>query len=168
MDSADRSSALAFLSRHSVTARSINFVQAASSTPPTPRTHPAVKNETQRNRNPRLTQLIQSQQSRARRHLFLAERAAFRIPRTPSAPPRIESVGVVGAGTMGAGIAIAFLFAGFKVTLVDAKQVRPQEGRATACLSSGINNRGRMCVPLFSACGFSRLGVHSSAACVQT
>lgn len=68
-------------------------------------------------------QLIQSQQSRARRHLFLAERAAFRIPRTPAAPPKVQSVGVIGAGTMGAGIAIAFLFAGFKVTLVDAKQV---------------------------------------------
>ncbi|CAM9567836.1 unnamed protein product, partial [Ectocarpus sp. 8 AP-2014] len=72
--------------------------------------------------------LIQSQQSRARRHLFLAERAAFRIPRTPAAPPKVQSVGVIGAGTMGAGIAIAFLFAGFKVTLVDAKQENLDKG----------------------------------------
>lgn len=67
--------------------------------------------------------MIQSQQSRARRHLFLAERAAFRVPRTTRTPPKVQSVGVIGAGTMGAGIAIAFLFAGFRVTLVDAKQV---------------------------------------------
>lgn len=71
----------------------------------------------------RISQMIQSQQSRARRHLFLAERAAFRVPRTTSTPPKVQSVGVIGAGTMGAGIAIAFLFAGFRVTLVDAKQV---------------------------------------------
>ena len=75
----------------------------------------------------RARQLIQSQQCRARRHLFLAERAAFRIPRTISPPPRVQSVGVIGAGTMGAGIAIAFLFAGFPVTLVDAKKVSPSE-----------------------------------------
>eukprot|EP00752_Nemacystus_decipiens_P001823 g1761.t1 len=76
------------------------------------------------------SRLIQSQQSRARRHLFLAERAAFRIPRTPVKPPKIESVGVIGAGTMGAGIAIAFLFAGFRVTLVDAKQENLDKGLA--------------------------------------
>lgn len=72
--------------------------------------------------------MILSQQSRARRHLFLAERAAFRVPRTTSAPPKVQSVGVIGAGTMGAGIAIAFLFAGFRVTLVDAKQVSLRVG----------------------------------------
>lgn len=76
----------------------------------------------------RISQMIQSQQSRARRHLFLAERAAFRVPRTTGTPPKVQSVGVIGAGTMGAGIAIAFLFAGFSVTLVDAKQVNWRAG----------------------------------------
>lgn len=99
----------------------------------TPRAHPAVyrtePNRTENENEIHDQQLIQSQQSRARRHLFLAERAAFRIPRTPAAPPRIESVGVIGAGTMGAGIAIAFLFAGFRVSLIDAKQVSDSIGR---------------------------------------
>ncbi|CAM9379580.1 unnamed protein product [Laminaria digitata] len=74
------------------------------------------------------SRVLQSQQSRARRHLFLAERAAFRVPPTTSTPPKVQSVGVIGAGTMGAGITIAFLFAGFRVTLVDAKQENLDKG----------------------------------------
>lgn len=88
-------------------------------------------------------QLIQSQQSRARRHLFLAERAAFRIPRTPVAPPKVESVGVIGAGTMGAGIAIAFLFAGLRVVLVDAKQVSPPAAERKEGEGGGWGGEGR-------------------------
>ncbi|CAN0258174.1 unnamed protein product, partial [Discosporangium mesarthrocarpum] len=69
--------------------------------------------------------LIQSQQSRARRHLFLAERAAYRVPRVPGdggGSSVVKTVGVVGAGTMGGGIAIAHLLAGYPVVIIDAKQ----------------------------------------------
>lgn len=45
-----------------------------------------------------------------------------------SPPPRVKTVGIIGAGTMGAGIAIAFLLTGFPVTLVDAKKVGAVEG----------------------------------------
>ncbi|CAM9645465.1 unnamed protein product, partial [Choristocarpus tenellus] len=69
--------------------------------------------------------LIQSQQSRARRHLFLAERSAYRVPMVvgTGGVPVVETVGVIGAGTMGGGIAIAHLLAGYRVTLIDAKEV---------------------------------------------
>ena len=96
----------------------------------------------------RISQLLLSQQSRGRRHLFLAERAAFRVPRTTSTLPEVHSVGVVGAGTMGAGIAIAFLFAGFRVTLIDAKQVSKPAG---LCVRRRRRRFRRRMLPTFFA-----------------
>ncbi|CAN1498490.1 multifunctional fatty acid oxidation complex subunit alpha [Rhabdaerophilaceae bacterium] len=66
-------------------------------------------------------QLRQSEESAALRHLFFAEREAGRIDGLETVvPSEIKRVGLVGAGTMGCGIAAAFLAAGFPVTLVDA------------------------------------------------
>ena len=66
--------------------------------------------------------LANSQQGRARRHGFFAERFATAPP--PGGPratsPLGNNVGVIGAGTMGSGIATCFLRAGYNVTLVDA------------------------------------------------
>ncbi|AMU04680.1 MULTISPECIES: 3-hydroxyacyl-CoA dehydrogenase NAD-binding domain-containing protein [Burkholderia] len=69
-------------------------------------------------------QLLNSPHSKAARHLFLAERAAARIADVgPDVPIRdVKHVAVIGAGTMGRGICMNFLQAGFLVTLVDAKQ----------------------------------------------
>lgn len=60
--------------------------------------------------------------SRALRHLFFAEREAARIPGLPPhvQARAIESVGIIGAGTMGSGIAMCFADAGIPVTMVDA------------------------------------------------
>lgn len=58
-----------------------------------------------------------SVESRALRHLFFAERGASTRSEETA---RVEHIGVVGAGTMGSGIAISALSAGFHVTLVDA------------------------------------------------
>ncbi|WP_024280116.1 3-hydroxyacyl-CoA dehydrogenase NAD-binding domain-containing protein [Xanthobacter sp. 126] len=68
--------------------------------------------------------LLKSPQSRALRHLFFAERAAQRIPDLPAdtALRPIQKVGIVGVGTMGGGIAMAFADAGFPVTLVETSQ----------------------------------------------
>ncbi|MET0428606.1 MAG: 3-hydroxyacyl-CoA dehydrogenase NAD-binding domain-containing protein, partial [Microvirga sp.] len=59
-----------------------------------------------------------SEASAALRHLFFAERRAGRIDGAPAAR-EVRSVAVVGAGTMGAGIASTFLAHGFPVTLVE-------------------------------------------------
>ncbi|MGC7100816.1 3-hydroxyacyl-CoA dehydrogenase NAD-binding domain-containing protein [Amycolatopsis lurida] len=64
------------------------------------------------------TRLRRSPEAAARRHLFFARTTATRAGR-PGTDRRIGSVGVVGAGTMGAGIARAFATAGAQVVLID-------------------------------------------------
>ena len=78
-------------------------------------------------------QLMGSAESRALRHLFLAERAAAKIPDVPADTPQrdIRSVAVVGAGTMGGGIAMNFLNAGMPVKLLEAKPDALERGIAT-------------------------------------
>lgn len=63
-------------------------------------------------------------QSAAQRYNFFAERRAAKIPDMPSdvVPRTIARVGIVGAGTMGAGIAMNFLSAGMPTTIVDTSQ----------------------------------------------
>lgn len=66
-------------------------------------------------------ELMAGPQSAGMRHLFFAEREATRIPGIGKATPRrdIRSVAVVGAGTMGSGIAMNFANAGLPVTLLE-------------------------------------------------
>ncbi len=66
--------------------------------------------------------LRDSDESAALRHLFFAEREAKKVTGISDVVPMaIRSIGIVGAGTMGSGIAAAFLTAGYPVTLVDFK-----------------------------------------------
>lgn len=73
-----------------------------------------------------------SAESKALRHLFFAEREVARIPDVPKDTPvrAIQSVGVIGAGTMGRGIALSFLNAGFPVIIVETKQEALDRGLA--------------------------------------
>ena len=77
--------------------------------------------------------LLQTPESRALRHAFFAERAASRIPGIDdNAPGRpIERVAIIGAGTMGGGIAMSFASAGIPVTVVETKQEALDKGLAT-------------------------------------
>ncbi len=71
-----------------------------------------------------------SPQSAALRHVFFAERQAARIPGLTDAPLPIASVGVIGAGLMGGGIAMNFANAGIPVTLVEVTQEALDRGLA--------------------------------------
>ena len=77
--------------------------------------------------------LMWTAESRSLRHLFLAERAASKIPDVPSdtAQRDINSIAVIGAGTMGGGIAMNFLNAGIPVKMLEMKQDALDRGVAT-------------------------------------
>ncbi|OYU98473.1 MAG: 3-hydroxyacyl-CoA dehydrogenase [Burkholderiales bacterium PBB5] len=77
--------------------------------------------------------LMQTPESRALRHVFAAERAASKIPDVPASTPlrTIAKVGVIGAGTMGGGIAMALLNAGLPVVLLETQQAALDRGLAT-------------------------------------
>ncbi|WP_187335677.1 3-hydroxyacyl-CoA dehydrogenase NAD-binding domain-containing protein [Novosphingopyxis iocasae] len=68
--------------------------------------------------------LMFGSQSAAMRHLFFAERKASKIDDVPSDIQLrdVKKVGVIGAGTMGGGISMNFLQAGYPVTIVEMKQ----------------------------------------------
>jgi 3-hydroxyacyl-CoA dehydrogenase len=69
-------------------------------------------------------ELVSGPQAAAQRYYFFAERAANKIPDIPGDTPTlpIHSVGIIGAGTMGGGIAMTFANVGIPVTLVEVGQ----------------------------------------------
>ena len=73
---------------------------------------------------------VLSVESKAMRHLFFAEREAGRIPDVPRDTPTraIARAAVVGAGTMGGGIAMAYANAGIPVLLKDVDQAALDRG----------------------------------------
>ena len=77
--------------------------------------------------------LMNTPESAALRHIFMAERAASKIPDVgPEVQPRaIAKVAVIGAGTMGGGIAMNFLNAGIPVTMLEMKQEALNRGVET-------------------------------------
>lgn len=74
-------------------------------------------------------ELVRSAPSQALRHLFFAEREATADYKEEPLP--VQRVGVVGAGTMGSGIAIAFAQAGLPVTVVDSNDSAVDKARQT-------------------------------------
>ncbi len=75
-------------------------------------------------------ELVQTPESRALRHAFFAERAASKIPDVPEDTPTrpVQSAAVIGAGTMGGGIAMNFANAGIPVTVLEVKEEALQKG----------------------------------------
>src|SRR5690606_5397147 len=68
--------------------------------------------------------LLAGEQAKAQQYIFFAERQAAKIPDVPADTPLIDikSAGVIGAGTMGGGIAMNFLQAGIPVTIVETSK----------------------------------------------
>lgn len=77
-------------------------------------------------------QLMEGDVSKALRHIFFADRAASRITDLPenTKPRSIEKVAIIGAGTMGTGIAINFLNAGIATQLLELNAEALEKGVA--------------------------------------
>lgn len=78
-------------------------------------------------------ELVQTPESKSLRHAFFGERAASKIPDVPADTPlrEIKSAAVIGAGTMGGGIAMNFANAGIPVKILEMKQDALDKGLAT-------------------------------------
>src|ERR687896_1557489 len=77
--------------------------------------------------------LVSGNESKALRHMFFAERQTSKIPDVPEDTParEIHRAAVIGAGTMGGGIAMNFANAGIPVTLLDVSQEALDRGLDT-------------------------------------
>ena len=78
----------------------------------------------------RFNRLVNTTESKALRHMFFAERQTAKIPGMPEDTQvrPIRKAAVIGAGTMGGGIAMCFANAGIPVTLVDTTQEALDKG----------------------------------------
>jgi 3-hydroxyacyl-CoA dehydrogenase len=76
---------------------------------------------------------VTAHESRALVHMFFADREAAKVPDVPKDTPvtKIERAAVIGAGTMGGGIAMAYANAGIPVLLKDVDDAAVQRGLAT-------------------------------------
>ena len=86
--------------------------------------------------------LVTGLESKAQRHLFFAEREAMKVAGVgkDTAKRPVARVGIIGAGTMGAGIAMAFANAGLPVTILEMSQAALDAGlaRVTATYDSSV------------------------------
>ena len=87
------------------------------------------------------TECLQSDQSAAMRHIFFAEREAIKIRDIPRDIPlrNISSVAIIGAGTMGGGIAMTFANAGIPVTLLELNAEALERGINTIAKNYAIS-----------------------------
>jgi 3-hydroxyacyl-CoA dehydrogenase len=91
-------------------------------------------------------QCLYSDQSKALIHVFFAEREVAKIPDVPKETPvlPVNSIAIVGAGTMGGAISMVFANAGIPVTLKDADQAALDRGLANIQKNYAISvQRGR-------------------------
>ena len=90
-------------------------------------------------------QLMEGEERAGLVHAFFAERANTKIPEQGANIRPITQVGIVGGGTMGVGIATAFLIAGFPVTLIEVQ--KDPAARAKAAIEvnlAGALKRGKL------------------------
>ncbi len=91
-------------------------------------------------------QCIDSPQRAGLIHAFFAEREVVKVPEVKSVAPRaVASVGVIGGGTMGAGIAVSVLDAGLPVTMIERDDEAVARGRHNVeKVYNGLIAKGRM------------------------
>ena len=99
-------------------------------------------------------ELVRSGPAQAAIHLFFAERELGKIPNLAGdvKPKEIKSAAVVGAGTMGTGIAMVFANAGIPVSVIDVNPEQVERGRANiASTYEGQVKKGRIAADVAKA-----------------
>ncbi|WP_299402561.1 FAD-dependent oxidoreductase [uncultured Roseobacter sp.] len=91
-------------------------------------------------------ELMQTDQRQGMIHAFFSERAVSNLPELKGIAPRpVEAVGVIGGGTMGAGIATAALLAGLRVTLIERDEAAAEAAKARIAGNlAGALKRGKI------------------------
>jgi len=98
---------------------------------------------------------LESPQSAGMRHIFFAERQASKIDGLSKDTPRrpVDSVGVIGGGTMGGGIAMSFANAGIPVTMIEISDEALQRGLSIVERNyAGSVKRGKISEEKATAC----------------
>ena len=77
-------------------------------------------------------QLLSDDRSKSLRHAFFAERESGQLPKgvSPKEAQEVKSVGVIGGGTMGGGIAMAFASSGTPVVLIETSEAAAEQAHA--------------------------------------
>jgi 3-hydroxyacyl-CoA dehydrogenase len=113
---------------------------------------------------------LKSNQSKALIHVFFAERGAAKVPGVPKdlAPPPVGTVAIIGAGTMGGGIAMACVNAGLSVVLTDttSEALASGLGRIRSNYETSVK-RGRF-TPQAVAERLGRIQTHAGYGGVET
>ena len=91
-------------------------------------------------------QCLESPQRQGLVHAFFAERETAKIPEAKAAAPRaFSTLAIIGGGTMGAGITVAALDAGYPVTMVERDAESIARGQANVeKVYNGLIAKGRM------------------------
>jgi 3-hydroxyacyl-CoA dehydrogenase len=108
--------------------------------------------------------LRDSAESAALRHVFFAERSAGKVEKLYKVTPRkIETVGIVGTGLMGAGIAVAALTSGYRVIGIEQTAEAAEKGREriAGILDKSVQS-GRLAAIVRDEC-LARLAVTANA-----
>ena len=98
---------------------------------------------------------MQGEQSAALRHFFFAERQAAKVDGLAKDTPTrvVDSVGIIGGGTMGGGIAMSFANAGIAVTLIEISDESLDRGLSIIDHNyAGSVKRGKLSEEQAAAC----------------
>ena len=92
------------------------------------------------------TELMQTPQRAGMIHAFFNDRRVAKLPEIKGITPRnIAKIGVIGGGTMGAGIATAALLSGLQVTIIERDEAAADKARETVSgYLSGAVKRGKL------------------------
>ena len=108
--------------------------------------------------------LMQTDQRQGMIHAFFSERAVSNLPELKGIEPRaLRNIGIIGGGTMGAGIATAALLAGFGVVLIEMKDdaVEAARGRIVGNLQGALK-RGKISQEKYDALTTNALTLSTS------